>query len=164
MIVGDEGSAWNIGRGGLAAALRAADGRGPSTRLLTLFLDRLELASPAEIPPWAGRAEKAAVAALALHVIGAAEQGDAVALALVEREARELACHAVALARRLEPWSGAIPVVFHGGVLGIGFYADVVTGALEEYEHAFDVRPGVADAVAGALSHARRMVREPARA
>ncbi len=158
MVVGDEGSAWSLGRNGLAAALRAADGRGPATRLLPKFLELLDLDSPRGIPPWAGRAEKAAVGALAVHVVEAAEQGDAVALQVVEREARELACHAVALARRLEPWSGAVPVVFHGGVLGIDFYADVVRASLEEYEYAFEVRPGVADAVAGALLYARRML------
>ncbi|HEX6751252.1 MAG TPA: BadF/BadG/BcrA/BcrD ATPase family protein [Longimicrobium sp.] len=158
MVVGDEGSAWSLGRNGLAAALRAADGRGPQTRLLPKFLELLDVDSPRGIPPWAGRAEKAAVGALAVHVVEAAEQGDAVALQVVEREARELACHAVALARRMEPWSGAVPVVFHGGVLGIDFYADVVRASLEEYEYAFEVRPGVADAVAGALLYARRLL------
>jgi len=164
MVVGDEGSAWSIGRGGLAAALRAADGRGPATRLLPRFLALLGLEDERGIPPWAGRAEKADVAALAVQVIGAAEEGDAVALRLLEREARELACHAVALARRLEPWSGAVPVAFHGGVLGVDFYAGVVRCALDESECRFDVRPSVADAVAGALSYARRMVQEPAAA
>jgi glucosamine kinase len=157
MVVGDEGSAWSIGRNGLAAALRAADGRGPPTRLLSGFLALLGLEDERGIPPWAGRAEKADVAALAVHVVGAAEAGDAVALRLLEHEARELARHAVALARRLEPWSGAVPVAFHGGVLGVDYYADVVRRALEGHEHRFDVRPSVADAVAGALSHARRM-------
>jgi glucosamine kinase len=164
MIVGDEGSAWSLGRNGLAAALRAADGRGPQTSLLPHFLELLKLDVPSGIPPWAGRAEKADVGALAVHVVDAAEQGDAVALQVVEREARELACHAVALARRLEPWSGTVPVVFHGGVLGVDFYARVVTSALEEYEYAFEVRPGVADAVAGALSYARRMLEGAERA
>jgi hypothetical protein len=78
----------------------------------------------------------------------------------VEREARELACHAVALARRLEPWSAPIPVVFHGGVLATPFYAGVVSAAMEEYEHHFQERPGIADAVAGAVTRARRMLTE----
>jgi glucosamine kinase len=163
MVVGDEGSAWSLGRNGLAAALRAADGRGAATALLPHFLQLLELDGPSGIPPWAGRAEKAAVAALAVHVIEAAERGDAVALQVVEREARELACHAVALARRLEPWSGTVPVVFHGGVLGVDFYAHVVRASLDEYEQAFEVRPAVADAVAGALTQARRMLEGAAR-
>lgn len=158
MIVGDEGSAWSLGRNALSAALRAADGRGPRTVLLPRFLELLKLSGPRAIPPWVGRAEKAAVAALAAHVIDVAEAGDAVAVEVVEREARELASHAVALARRLEPWAGAVPVVFHGGTLNAGFYPAAVTRALDASDHAFEVRPGVSDAVAGALSYARRML------
>ncbi|HSU17019.1 N-acetylglucosamine kinase [Longimicrobium sp.] len=164
MVVGDEGSAWSIGRNGLAAALRAADGRGAGTSLLPHFLQLLGLDGPSGIPPWAGRSEKAAVAALAVHVIEAAERGDAVALGVVEREARELARHAVALARRMAPWSGPVPVVFHGGVLGVDFYADVVKRALDDDEQDFEVRPAVSDAVAGALSYARRMLEGAGRA
>jgi N-acetylglucosamine kinase-like BadF-type ATPase len=164
MIVGDEGSAWSLGRNGLSAALRAADGRGPHTSLLPHFLQLLELGGPEAIPPWVGRAEKAAVAALAIHVIDAAEAGDAVAVGLMEHEARELASHAVALARRLEPWAGAVPIVFHGGTLGAGFYAAAVTRALNGADYTFEVRPGVADAVAGALSYARRMLEGAGRA
>jgi len=164
MIVGDEGSAWSLGRNGLAAALRAADGRGPQTALLPHVLELLKLPSPRAIPPWVGRAEKAAVAALAMHVIDLAEAGDAVAVDLVDREARELASHAVALARRLEPWEGAIPVVFHGGTLGAEFYAAAVTHALDGSRYRFEVRPGVADAVAGALGYARRMMEGAGRA
>jgi len=158
MIVGDEGSAWSVGRLGLAAALRAADGRGPPTRLLDRFLALLGVEDERGIPPWAGRTEKSGVAALAVHVVQAAEEGDAVALQLLEREARELACHAVALARRLEPWSGAVPVAFHGGMLESDFYAEIVRNALDEYEYRFEVRPSVADAVAGALRQARGML------
>ena len=164
MVLGDEGSGWAIGRGGLAAALRAADGRGPATRLLDHFVRRLELEGPRGIPPWAGRAEKADVAALARDVIALAEQGDVAARGVVEREARELACHAAALARRLEPWEGEVPVVFHGGVLSIPFYAELVEGALDEWAFDFRVRPAASDAVHGALSFARRMVQGAARA
>ena len=164
MVVGDEGSAWSLGRNGLSAALRAAAGRGPPTTLLPHVLELLKLEGPQAIPPWGGRAEKAAVAALAMHVIDAAEAGDAVAAQIVEREARELASHAVALARRLEPWEGVIPVVFHGGTLGAGFYAAAVTRGLDDSGYPFEVRPGVSDAVAGALSYARRMLEGAGRA
>lgn len=155
MIVGDEGSGYAIGRAGLAAALRAMDGRGPETRLLPLLLELLGVDDPSGIPPWAGRATKAETALLTTHVIRAAEAGDAVALELVDREARELAAHAVALCCRLAPWSGEVPVVFHGGVLGTELYARLVRRALEEADPVFRVRPPVADAVAGALRFAR---------
>jgi glucosamine kinase len=157
MIVGDEGSGWSIGRAGLAAALRAADGRGPRTALLPRLLETLELRDPRGIPPWAGRAEKGDVAALAAHVIAAADGGDDVALGILRREAGELALHAVALASRLGPWSGDVPVVFHGGVLGRELFADLVGGALAMSAHDFAVRPAAEDAVAGALRCARRV-------
>jgi glucosamine kinase len=157
MFVGDEGSGYALGRAGLGAALRAADGRGRETSLLPTLLKALEVDGPSGIPPWAGRAEKADVAALSRHVVLAAESGDGVAREIIAREARELACHAAALARKLGPWSGAVPVVYHGGVLSTPVYADAVTAALAELEQDFAVRPPASDAVHGALSYARRL-------
>lgn len=161
MVVGDEGSGWSIGRAGVAAAVRAADGRGPRTALLPRLMETLELRDPRGIPPWVGRAEKGDVAALAAHVIQAADGGDDVALGILRREAGELALHAVALAARLGPWEGDIPVVHHGGVLNAPLFADLVNGALAMSAHDFAVRPAAEDAVAGALRCARRVAATP---
>jgi len=155
MVVGDEGSGFAIGRAGLVAALRAMDGRGEQTRLLPLFLELLGVEGAPGIPPWAGRAAKAEIAALAAPVIRAADAGDAVALRLVEAEARALAEHAVALRCHLDPWPGVVPVVFHGGVLGTALYSGRVERALADADPVFRVVPPVADAVAGALRFAR---------
>lgn len=155
MVVGDEGSGFAIGRGGLVAALRAVDGRGGQTRLLPLFLELLGVEDVRGIPPWAGRAAKAEIAALAEHVVRAAEGGDAVARGIVEAEARGLAEHAVALRCHLDPWPGPVPVVFHGGVLGSALYSGMVERALAEADPVLRVVPPVADAVAGALRLAR---------
>lgn len=154
MVVGDEGSGYAIGRGGLAAALRAVDGREEETRLLPLILERLELEGPREIPPWAGRVTKAEIAALAAHVLRAAAEGDAVALRVVAAEARALAHHAGALRRRLAPWRAETPVVFHGGVLNSPLYASLVTEGLRD-EGDFRVAEPVSDAVDGAIRFAR---------
>ncbi|HEV2736814.1 MAG TPA: hypothetical protein VGV85_18385, partial [Longimicrobiaceae bacterium] len=131
------------------------DGRGEQTRLLPLFLELLGVEDVAGIPPWAGRAAKAEIAALAAHVIRAAEEGDAVALRIVEAEARGLAEHAVALRCHLDPWPDGVPVVFHGGVLGSGLYSGLVRRALADADPVLRVVPPVADAVAGALRLAR---------
>ncbi|HEX7243356.1 MAG TPA: BadF/BadG/BcrA/BcrD ATPase family protein [Longimicrobiaceae bacterium] len=157
MVLGDEGSGYALGRAGLAAAMRAQDGRGPHTRLLPLLLETLGVEGPRAVPPWVGRASKAEVAALATHVLRAAGEGDAAALSVAAHEARELARHALALRDRLAPWSGPVPVVFHGGVLGNPLFAGRVTAALEE-EGGFAVRPPVSDAVAGALRYARALL------
>lgn len=155
MVVGDEGSGFAIGRGGLVAALRAVDGRGAQTRLLPLFLGLLGVEDVRGIPPWAGRAAKAEIAALAEHVVRAADEGDAVARGIVEAEARAIAQHAVALRCHLDPWPGPVPVVFHGGVLNSALYAGMVKQALADADPVLRVVPPVADAVAGALRLAR---------
>lgn len=162
MMVGDEGSGYAIGRSGLAAALRAVDGREGETRLLPLLLQTLKLDGPTGIPPWAGRASKSDIAALARHVLDAAAGGDALALGVVEHHARELARHVIALAHGLGPWPGDVPVVFHGGVLRSGLYAALVERNLAQNAHRYSIQPARADAVHGALAYARAMVAEVA--
>ncbi|HVH12225.1 MAG TPA: BadF/BadG/BcrA/BcrD ATPase family protein, partial [Longimicrobium sp.] len=155
MYVGDEGSGYALGRAALAAALRSVDGREAETRLLPVVLEVLGLDGPRGIPPWAGRAAKGDVASLARHVLDLAAAGDAVALRLVEQQAAELASHVLALAHRLGPWPGDVPVVFHGGVLRSGLYATLVDRNLAQAAHRFRIQPAQADAVHGALAYAR---------
>jgi glucosamine kinase len=155
MYVGDEGSGYALGRAALAVALRSVDGREADTRLLPVLLDLLKLDDPRGIPPWAGRAEKGDVAALARHVLDVAASGDAVALRVVEHQASELASHVIALAHRLGPWPGDVPVVFHGGVLRSGLYASLVDRNLAQNAHQYRIQPAQADAVHGALAYAR---------
>jgi glucosamine kinase len=155
MTVGDEGSGFAIGCAGLTAALYAHDGRGPRTALLDDLMHAIGVTDPRGIPPWALRAEKSEVAALARPVLDAAEGGDEVALGVIAVQARELARHVVALGTRLAPWPAPVHVVFHGGVLQSPLYARLVTEYLDADPQDFTVKPAVADAVAGALSMAR---------
>jgi glucosamine kinase len=158
MYVGDEGSGYALGRAALAAALRSVDGREAETRLLPVLLELLSLDGPRGIPPWAGRAAKGEVASLARHVVELAAAGDAVAMRLVEQQAAELASHVIALAHRLGPWDGDVPVVFHGGVLRSGLYATLVDRNLAQNAHRYRIQPARADAVHGALAYARALV------
>lgn len=158
MMVGDEGSGYAIGRSGLAAALRSVDGREGETQLLPVLLKALSLDDPREIPPWAGRASKSDIAAMARHVLEVAAAGDGLAIRVVEHHARELATHVIALAHRLGPWQGDVPVVFHGGVLRSGLYASMVDLQLAQNAHRYRIQPARADAVHGALAYARGMV------
>jgi glucosamine kinase len=156
MFVGDEGSGYSIGRSGIIAALRAADGRGPDTRLLAELMARMGVHTPNGIPPWVGRVQKGEIAALAERVMQIADAGDAVALELLRREAGELALHPRALAGVLAPWTEPVSVVFHGGTLSSPLYAGMLEEALAGGPHEFRVRRAVADAVAGALALAMR--------
>ncbi|HEX8391326.1 MAG TPA: BadF/BadG/BcrA/BcrD ATPase family protein [Longimicrobium sp.] len=160
MIVGDEGSGFALGRDGMKAALCSVDGREPRTVLLDAILTALDVDNPREVPPWAGRVPKSEIAALARVVLDAAEQGDAVARRVVESAAGELARHVTALAERLTPWSGEVPVVLHGGVLRSPLYASLVTRELSGDARAFRVQPPRMDAVHGALRYAAALVGE----
>lgn len=159
MVVGDEGSGYALGRAALTAALRAVDGRGPETALRAAVLRTLGVDEPDAVPPWAGRAEKAEIAGLSRLVLQLAAADDPVAGKIVRAAAEGLAEHASALLRRLEPWSGAVPVVLHGGVAGDPVYRRFAGQALAAADQRLRLREAAADAVAGAVQMARRMLR-----
>jgi hypothetical protein len=85
-----------------------------------------------------------------------------VARRVVDRQAQALAGHVQALAHRLGPWEGDVPVVFHGGVLRSGLYASLVDLALARNAHRYRIQAAVADAVAGAVAYARELAAAPA--
>lgn len=157
MVLGDEGSGFEIGRAGLRAALLAVDGRGPQTRLLPHLLQVLGMAIPEAIPPWAARAEKAEVAMLAVHVLRMAEQGDAVARGIVAESALDLSAHVDALVSRLGPWKEPPAVVLHGGVARDPVFGPTVQGVLEKRQPPLRIVDSAADAVTGALDYARSL-------
>lgn len=100
-VLGDEGSGYDLGRSALRAALRAADGRGRPTALLTAVLDAWELSAPEQILQRVYPAtDKAGIARLAPLVLRCAVEGDTVAAMLVRRGAAELAlaAHTISLA------------------------------------------------------------------
>ncbi len=124
--LGDEGGGAWIGAAGLRAALRAHDGRGPSTTLLDTA--RARFGAPQTWP--AQFNDAAALASFASDVLTA--QDDAVALAIVDDAADALAATARAV--------GNGPVAMVGGLAGFT--------ALREQ---LDLVPAAGDALDGAL-------------
>ena len=158
-LAGDEGSAYAIGREALRAALRAADGRGPPTQLLAELTGVLGLEDPYEVPAWVGRASKADVAGLAPVVIRVAGAGDATANRILVEAAAELALHVETLLRRLGPWSGPVPVIFHGGLLAHTGLPESAMDRLRTGTVRVVSRPAEADAVTGAVRRALDLAR-----
>jgi N-acetylglucosamine kinase-like BadF-type ATPase len=117
-LLGDEGSGYALGMAALQALARAADGRGPETRLSKLLLDRLKLTRPDELIAtiYQNRLDRPAIAALAPLVIEAADAGDDIAAAIVRNGAQQLALAAAASARQLGLPS-PLPVALAGGLL-----------------------------------------------
>src|SRR5947199_3182138 len=90
-IIGDEGSGYWIGREALAAVMRAADGRGPETRLGGDILAHFAVDDESRLPRivYDRDQPRMSVAALGPIVERAAELGDAVATTLLQRAAHE---------------------------------------------------------------------------
>lgn len=109
-ILGDEGSAWWIGKEAASAVLRAQDGRGPETSLTQLFDDGTGLHSLTR----AGVTLVTDRRALALKapLVDEAAQHDGVARDILERAAHELASLASAASQRLP----GVPIRGFGGV------------------------------------------------
>ena len=128
--LGDEGGGAWIGAAGLRAALRAHDGRGPSTTLLDAA--RARFGAPENWP--AQLTGAAAFASFAPDVLAA--EGDAAALAIVSAAAEALAATARA--------AGDGPVAMVGGLAAVLEGVDVLREQL-------DLVPAAGDALDGAL-------------
>lgn len=102
-LADDFGSGFDVGRRALYAVVRAHDGRAPQTLLTERIFahwglsDLGQMIARINVP----QVDKAAVAALARLVAGAATEGDAVALGIWHEAGRELAELSAAVIRRL---------------------------------------------------------------
>ena len=118
-VSGDWGGGSDIGAEALRLAARALDGRGPETALTTALPEsfgRSDLTALIEDVHF-GRLPEERLAELVPVVFTAADHGDAVSRALVERQAEEIVAMAASAARRLGLDRDPIPVVLGGGVL-----------------------------------------------
>lgn len=119
-LFSDEGSAYWIAREGLAIFSRMSDGRLPRGALYDIFRAGLQLGADLDICAEVysrRKTERSQIAQLSRLVQQAAGAGDAQALALFERAARELADIVDAVRGQLKvPVDVALPVSYTGGV------------------------------------------------
>jgi N-acetylglucosamine kinase-like BadF-type ATPase len=133
MISGDWGGAGAVGEAGLAAAVRARDGRGPATTLEKLVPSYFKVRSPFDLTRalYVGRIPEHRLAELCPVVFRAAGDGDVVARGILIRLADELVAMAGALIRRLRMADLDPEVVLGGGVFQAtdpAFYARIDAG------------------------------------
>jgi len=117
-IIGDEGSGYWIGREVLRAVVRAADGRGPRTRLTGAVLEHFGLADLTGLPRIVYDLElpRANVAALGPVVQAAHDAGDAVATRILTEAVEELVFAAGSVVRQLDLANQEFHFVLAGGV------------------------------------------------
>ncbi|MEK6375858.1 MAG: BadF/BadG/BcrA/BcrD ATPase family protein [Acidobacteriota bacterium] len=120
-IIGDEGSGYGIARAGLAAILRAHDGRGPATKMTESLKERYDM-KPEDLPPYvyAQTTQTDDIARFGRMVIEAAQDGDETAMTILDRAGRELASAVLAVARRLKLSKSVFPVAYVGGAFRAG--------------------------------------------
>jgi N-acetylglucosamine kinase-like BadF-type ATPase len=117
-ISGDWGGGHDLGMAALGAAVRARDGRGPRTSLETLVPQQFGLTRPIDVTRRieAGTLERPRLAELSPVVFAAAGSRDAVARAIVDKQADELVAMARAIIGRLRLGRLDPTVVLAGGV------------------------------------------------
>jgi len=117
-VFGDEGGAFDIARQAVRAALRMEEGWGPATALLRLLLEATESRSANQLLHKLYGADwpRPRAARLAPLVDRAAEEGDAVAVSILNAAAQELALVAAAVRGQLWKPEDAVEVAHIGGV------------------------------------------------
>jgi N-acetylglucosamine kinase-like BadF-type ATPase len=156
-VMGDQGSGYDLGRQALRAAGLAIEGRGRRTLLAGRLLQRLHLSTLPELVRWAATADAAAVAALAPEALAAAQEGDAVASALVDAGADDLASHVRALAERF-PRDADVGVALGGGLLSRNDdYRKRVVARIVADAPSARIRAEPVDPVLGAIQLARAL-------
>jgi N-acetylglucosamine kinase-like BadF-type ATPase len=118
-LLGDEGSGYQIALAGLKAAVSAADGRGPDTKLLSDILDHFKIEDASDLIPaiYGPQTNRSTIAKLAPIVFRAAESDDSVANSIVERAASDLSELVVTLASKLDLTEKSFMLAISGGVL-----------------------------------------------
>ena len=154
------GGAFDLGQQGLQLTLRMADGRLPDRPLRQQLWQALQCSSAAEIKALVVRPERSvpALAQLAPLVQDAAAAGDPDAAAILQRSADALAEAVTAVANRLSLATVAISP--RGGALEhLPLFRETVERALEARLRHWHWQTGQADACAGALTLAERLLR-----
>ena len=152
--LGDEGSGYWIGLRVLAAVVRDADGRGPSTALTAMVLERFGLSRPEQLvaaihDDVSGRN---AIASLGATVERARAEGDLVAVEILRDAATELSLAASSVVTRLEMRGEQFPTWLAGGLLtGVPWLAAEVTRHLAEVAPRSVVAPLTVEPAMGAV-------------
>jgi N-acetylglucosamine kinase-like BadF-type ATPase len=165
-LIGDEGSAYWIAREGLNLFSRMSDGRAPRGPLYELVRSRfgltIDLDLCARIYGESGSV-RSVFAQFAVLVHEAVQAGDAQAMAIFARAAKELVECVVAVRRSLAvPEGEVIPVSHSGGVFdGATMSRDVFRSALEAANPGFQYRVPMYTPDVGAALYAAQLAAQP---
>ena len=129
-ILGDRGSAMDIGQRGLRELMAAWDHTGRWPPLGASVLDTLALNEPEDLDTWAIAAGKKEIASVAVAVFHAASKGDRLAAKILRNAAAALVLDGLTCARLLTKTCERVQFIFNGSTLlkNPGFAAMVKKG------------------------------------
>jgi N-acetylglucosamine kinase-like BadF-type ATPase len=121
-IIGDEGSAYDMGRKAMVSVIREYDGRGPSTLLTNYVKCHLHLSEIEEILDrvYAKRLSVTEIAGIAPLVVRAAKERDKVALDILGSAVKDLALSAITVIKKLGMENEEFRLGTMGGVFKAG--------------------------------------------
>ncbi len=158
-LLGDEGSAFDIGRRAITAAARAEDGRGPRTALSPAVRSALDLTAMRDVTRLVYRAgfRRDRISLLAPLVADAARTGDEVATSIMTAAGQELATAALAVVRTLYQPGKRVSVYLTGGVFEAGdvIRAPFVAALRDRWSEALAREPAFPPSVGGLILAAR---------
>ncbi|MHC5064756.1 MAG: N-acetylglucosamine kinase [Planctomycetota bacterium] len=131
-FLGDQGSAYAIGRAGGKLVLEAAEGIRQETALTELYATALELGDPMQVGKVMEALEACGLAALSTLVIEAAENGDEQASSILRAAAEDLAPVVRAAARSAAIASTDLELACGGGVFKSRTYGSRLASALQD--------------------------------
>lgn len=155
-LIGDDGSAYGLGRDALKAVASYIDGCGESTALVRMLSDGLGLYDQKSIVSYVYSNDKRSVADLAPIVEKAAAKGDIVAIKIIEANASALVNDALAVSRRLGLDSCSLALL--GGLFEHDtFFRRCFTRILDNFNANIKVVEPLHNAAEGALLEAGKL-------
>ncbi len=157
-LIGDEGSGYDIAIKGLQAVAKATDYRQSSTILTELYLTQLNLEDPKQLIRWVHAAERNEIAQLSGTVFEGMENGDRIAIGIIETATDELIC-AVESVIRQATFNDTINIVLNGGnLIHQKVFSDNLKNKLYEKIDNISVMFPISDPVDGAILLAKSYI------
>lgn len=157
-LLGDEGSAYDVGRRGIIAGLKAYDGRGEETVLLDMIYEYLGTGEMEALIKIIYEKAKDIISGFARYVVKAGELGDKVALEILKSAAYELSLLAISTAEGLGyQGEDRFNIAYTGGFFKArDIVIDSFTRHIREKFPNVNIFPAKAEPIVGAILIAQR--------
>jgi N-acetylglucosamine kinase-like BadF-type ATPase len=117
-LLGDEGSGYDVGNKGIAAALRYVDGRGPKTILFDMLFDLFKVRTGRELIDkiYHAQSPRLTISQTSRLVFDAYEKNDAIAVEILRNVANEITHSIITLDQKLFKEEEKVEVILCGGL------------------------------------------------